>query len=77
MSRANIVAKTPTPNGGLAVTFHLKDGTLRTYYYDESAALPIIAGADPKDLDGTRLNTGNGIPTLQLILMILEALGIL
>lgn len=77
MSTGNIVAKTVTPDGGLAVTFHLKDGSLRTYYYDQASSVAIIGGADPKYFPATQLNAGNGIPSLQLIIMLLEALGIL
>jgi hypothetical protein len=55
MSRANIVQVTPLAEDSVTVTFETRQGELWTYRYVGPAAFAIIAGADPKDYLGERI----------------------
>jgi hypothetical protein len=53
MSRENITSMVPVKGGG-AVTFQLRRGGARTYYYSTPDFIAISAGADPKDFEGSQ-----------------------
>jgi hypothetical protein len=58
MSRANITSMLSTELG-LLVTFQVHGGgeTTRTYLFDPIAGEQILAGADPKDFQGTLVDS--------------------
>jgi hypothetical protein len=51
MSKANITSMNPAD---FSVTFALRNGDSRTYYYDPASFAAILGGSDPKDFTGSQ-----------------------
>jgi hypothetical protein len=55
MSRANIVKIAPEGEESVTVTFETRQGELWTYRYVGPAAYAVLAGGDPKNFLGERI----------------------
>ena len=75
MSRQNIVAtRWDLKARWFFVTFHLKDGSLRTYRYDPLSGHQIEAGADPKNFVGVQMGADVAAELAEAAVNIVELL---
>lgn len=75
MSRDNIVKVRSAGVGAIRVTFHTKDGELKTYEYTGTDAAQFIAGADPKYLISKPVETDGGSMSAMDAVELAEALA--